>query len=189
MQVSGYKMQDKLIKIAVVGPESTGKSVMGQALAEHFDTVCVPEYARSYCEGLNRQYTLEDELAIFHGQMALEKDIAPLARHNLLICDTMILSVKIWCDHLFGFTPTVVLDALKKVHYDYYLLMDIDLPWEEDSLRDFPDDREYFMDVWQDELQAIGTDYQVISGLGDRRIENAIQAVDRLSFYHKKCPQ
>lgn len=98
-------MQDKLIKIAVVGPESTGKSAMGEALATHFDTVCIPEFARFYCEGLNRQYTPEDELAIFHGQVAIEKAMAPLARNNLLICDTMILTIKIWCDHLFGYTP------------------------------------------------------------------------------------
>jgi len=172
-------MQDKLIKIAVVGPESTGKSAMGEALATHFDTVCIPEFARFYCEGLNRQYTPEDELAIFHGQVAIEKAMAPLARNNLLICDTMILTIKIWCDHLFGYTPQVVLDALQKVDYDYYLLMDIDLPWVADPLRDFPNDREYFMDVWHQELQALGARYQVVSGFGNIRLKNALEEILR----------
>jgi len=179
MQVSGYKMQDKLIKIAVVGPESTGKSVMGQALATHFDTVCVPEFARFYCEDLDRPYTLGDETAIFHGQLAIEKAMTPLARHNLLICDTMILTVKIWCDHLFGVTPPVVLDALQKVDYDLYLLMDIDLPWEEDPMRDFPDEREHFMQIWHQELQALGARYEVVSGLGNIRLKNALEKILR----------
>src|SRR5690606_19546165 len=60
-----------LIKIAIVGPESTGKSTISEALARHYDTVCVPEYAREYCRNLDRQYTLQDELNIFYGQVAL----------------------------------------------------------------------------------------------------------------------
>ncbi len=172
-----YTMQEKLIKIAIVGPESTGKSIMTETLAAHFDTVCVPEYARQYCEGLDRKYTLEDELAIFHGQQALEQSMIPRARHNLLFCDTMILTVKIWCDHLFGYTPQVVLDALQKADYDLYLLMDIDLPWQDDPLRDFPEDREYFMDIWLRELQSLGVSYEIISGLGDQRLKNALAAI------------
>lgn len=171
---------DKLVRIAVVGPESTGKSTVADAIAKHFDTVCVPEYARAYCEGLNRQYTLQDELNIFYGQLALEKSAVPLARHGLLICDTMFLTVKIWCDHLFGHTPQPVLDALEHVSYDFYLLMDIDLPWEDDPLRDFPEDREHFMQVWHRELQAIGARYEVVSGVGEQRVNQAIRSVEKV---------
>lgn len=171
-------MQDKLIKIAVVGPESTGKSTIAEGLARHFGTVCVPEYSRFYCEHLNRAYTLQDELNIFYGQIALEKSLYPLAQNQLLICDTMFLTVKIWCDHLFGQTPQPVLDALQNADYDLYLLMDIDLPWVDDPLRDFPDLREHFMQVWHQELQAIGANYQVVSGLNEHRVENAIQVVN-----------
>jgi nicotinamide riboside kinase len=35
-------------KIAVVGPESTGKSTMSAYLAKHYDTIWVPEFARGY---------------------------------------------------------------------------------------------------------------------------------------------
>lgn len=171
-------MKDKLIKIAVVGPESTGKSSVASRLAAHFCTVCVPEYAREYCKGLDRHYTLQDELNIFYGQVALEKSLEPLARGNMLICDTMFLTVKIWCDHLFSHTPKVVLEALQQSDYDFFLLMDIDLPWEDDPLRDFPDDREYFMNVWHNELRSIGAKYELVGGLGEQRYENAIQAVN-----------
>lgn len=171
-------MQDKLIKIAVVGPESTGKSSVAARLAKHFCTVCVPEYAREYCKGLDRHYTLQDELNIFYGQVALEKSLEPLAQGNMLVCDTMFLTVKIWCDHLFAHTPEVVLEAVKQSSYDFFLLMDIDLPWEDDPLRDFPEDREYFMEVWHRELRAMGAAYKLIGGLGEQRYENAIHAVN-----------
>jgi len=169
-------MQDKIIKVAVVGPESTGKSTVAEGLARRFGTVCVPEYSRYYCENLDRNYTLQDELNIFYGQIALEKSLYPLANNQLLICDTMFLTVKIWCDHLFGQTPKPVLDALKQADYDLYLLMDIDLPWQDDPLRDFPDLREHFMQIWHQELQALGAEYVVIRGLGDSRLAHA-QAV------------
>lgn len=166
-----------LIKIAVVGPESTGKSSVAERLAEHYDTVCVPEYAREYCRNLHREYTLQDEMNMFYGQLALERSLVPLAQNNLLMCDTMFLTIKVWCDHLFGNTPPEVHEALKIHQYDFYLLMDIDLPWEDDPLRDFPDLREHFMKVWHHELQAIGASYTVISGLGEERFANALAAV------------
>jgi len=165
-----------MVKIAVVGPESTGKSTIAERLAERYGTVCVPEYAREYCRDLNREYSLQDELNMFYGQLALERSLIPLAHNNLLVCDTMFLTIKVWCDHLFGGTPAVVTDALKTVSYDLYLLMDIDLPWVDDPLRDFPHLREHFMQVWHDELRAIRANYVVISGLGEDRFANALAA-------------
>jgi len=167
------KSKGRLIKIAVVGPESTGKSTVAEQLARHLGTVCVPEYAREYCRYVNRKYTLQDEINIFYGQLALERSLIPVAQNGVLVCDTMVLTVKIWCDHLFGYTPEVVLNTVRAGYYDLYLLMDIDLPWVDDPLRDFPNLREHFMQVWHDELRAIHATYQVISGLGEDRFQNA----------------
>lgn len=167
----------EILKIAIVGPESTGKSTTSKALAEHYDTVWVPEFAREYCEKLSSPCTWQDEINMFRGQLLLEESMLVKA-NGILICDTTILTVKIWSDHIFGKTPMEVLDHLGVHKYDYYLLMDIDLPWEDDPLRDFPDKREYFMDVWHQELRALGADYTVISGSADVRIHRAIDAID-----------
>lgn len=107
---------------------------------------------------------------IFNGQVALEKQFLSLARNNLLICDTMPLTIKIWCDHLFGSTPDFVTESIQKMKYDLYLLMDIDLPWEDDELRDFPHLRDHFLEVWKRELKALDANYVLISGLGEDRI-------------------
>jgi len=169
-----------LIKIAVVGPESTGKSTIAQAIARHFNTVCVPEYAREYCKNLHNEYTLQDEVNMYYGQIALEDTLIPLANNNILICDTTILTVKIWCDHLFGDTPKEVKDEIQQRQYDLYLLLDIDLPWEEDPLRDFPEQREHFMEVWKQELNQLNARYAIISGMGDERLKNALLAITNI---------
>ena len=171
------KQSRKIKKIAVVGPESTGKSTMSAYLANHYQTVWVPEFAREYCEKLTEPPTWQDEVNMFYGQLALEAEIAPKA-NKLLMCDTTFITVKIWSDYTFGRSPQEVLDELPVHPYDLYLLLDVDLPWEEDPLRDFPHLREHFMQVWHRELQALNANYIVISGEGKVRYEVAIRAID-----------
>ena len=114
---------------------------------------------------------------MFRGQLELEEQMAFSAR-RILICDTTFITVKIWSDHMFGSAPQEVLDKLPHHPYDLYLLMNIDLPWQEDPLRDFPDKREYFMEVWHTELKALNANYSLISGSDEDRLQNAIQCID-----------
>jgi nicotinamide riboside kinase len=115
---------------------------------------------------------------MFYGQIALEKEYLPKA-HKILICDTTFITVKIWSDQIFGRSPQEVLDELPNHPYDLYLLLNIDLPWEDDPLRDFPHMREHFMDVWHKELQALNANYVVISGTGPDRYDNAVAAINQ----------
>jgi NadR type nicotinamide-nucleotide adenylyltransferase len=165
-------------KIAVVGPESTGKSTMSDYLAAHYQTIAVPEYARGYCEKLTEPCTWQDEINMFYGQLALEEQLLPMA-NKILICDTTFITVKIWSEEMFGRSPQEVLDELPRHPYDLYLLLNIDLPWQDDPLRNFPTKREYFMDVWHKELRALNADYVVISGTGTDRYESAVKAIDK----------
>lgn len=171
-------MSKSIKKIAIVGPESTGKSTMSQLLAKHYKVSWVPEYARYYCENLVSPYSLQDEVNMFYGQLALEDAILVTTENDFIICDTTFVTVKIWSDEMLGETPQIVLDALPNRPYNLYLLMDIDLPWQDDPLRDFPNQREYFMGIWHKELKALNANYKLISGLGDTRVLNAIAAID-----------
>lgn len=170
-------MQQNIIKIAIVGPESTGKSVMSAYLAGHYQTVWVPEFARGYCEALTGDCTWKDEINMFYGQLELEKEMMPQA-NQLLICDTTFITIKIWSDEMFGQAPPEVLELLPKHQYDLYLLLDIDLPWQDDPLRNFPTKREHFMQVWHSELQSLNANYVVISGIGQPRYDAAVNAID-----------
>ena len=142
-------MNKQIKKIAIVGPESTGKSTISQQLAKHYNVPWVPEFSRYYCAGLTSDCTLQDEINMFHGQVALEESILATAETEFIICDTTFITVKIWSDEMFGETPSIVLDALATRTYDFYVLLDIDLPWADDPLRNFPHQREHFMQVWR----------------------------------------
>ncbi|MBC7398346.1 MAG: ATP-binding protein, partial [Mucilaginibacter sp.] len=99
--------------------------------------------------------------------------------NKILICDTTFITVKIWSDEIFGKSPQVVLDELPKSQYDLYLLLNIDMPWQEDPLRDFPHKREHFMDVWYKELNDLNANYVLISGIGQDRYDSAVAAIDK----------
>ncbi len=166
-----------MLKIAIVGPESTGKSEMAAYLAQQYNCLWVPEYAREYCSTLDRECTLEDELNIFRGQLALENKIEKQAlsnKHPYLFCDTTIVTVKVWCEHVFGFCPDEVEHEYQTRQYDFYLLMKDDLPWQDDPLRNFPNERAYFMEWYIKLMEEKGAKYKIIEGLGDARFENAL---------------
>jgi len=150
---------------------------MSEYLAAHYNTIWVPEYARGYCEKLTEPPTWQDEINMFYGQVALEDELLPKAS-KLLICDTTFLTVKIWSEYTFDKAPQQVLDELPKRSYDLYLLLNIDMPWEEDPLRDFPHMREHFMEVWYKELNELNAKYVLIEGTGTERYERAVTAVD-----------
>ena len=88
-------------KVAVIGPECTGKSELSEFLAGHFETGWVPEYARGYLNNLVRPYELHDLLAIAHGQIRIE-DEWTRDSNRLLFCDTNLYVIKVWSEFKFG---------------------------------------------------------------------------------------
>jgi NadR type nicotinamide-nucleotide adenylyltransferase len=168
-----------LIKIAITGPESTGKSALAESLAARYQTLWVPEFARTYIENLDRPYRFEDLVEIARGQMALEIKAAAEAG-KLLFCDTDLLVIKIWSEHAFGKVDPWILDQLAQRRYDLYILTNIDMPWEPDPQREHPNLRDFFMEWYKAELEKMSIPYAIISGSGEERLKNAIAVVDEV---------
>ena len=164
-------------KVAVTGPESTGKSALCEALALHYGTVWVPEFARTYLDGKAPPYLPADLDRIADGQRAAEAGAEKHAR-RFLFCDTEMTVMKVWSEHAFGTCTPHILDLYRAQHYDLYLLTDIDLPWEPDPLREHPHLRTHFFDRYLQELQSTGRPYRVVSGLHEIRTQRAISAID-----------
>ena len=61
-------------KVAIIGPECTGKTELSKYLATRFKTEWVPEYARAYLNKLNRPYDQSDLTKIAHGQLRVEDE-------------------------------------------------------------------------------------------------------------------
>jgi NadR type nicotinamide-nucleotide adenylyltransferase len=169
-----------MIRVAITGPESTGKSTLSRLLAEHYRTTWAPEYARQYLEEHGPSYTLQSLEAIARGQLAAEAAAEAAARH-VVFFDTDLLVIKIWAEDAFGQCPAWILRHLEQQRYDLVLLPGIDLPWEYDPLREHPHRRQYFYELYRSELQKMGATYVEISGSSAQRFEQARKAVDSLS--------
>ncbi|MBL7843924.1 MAG: ATP-binding protein [Cyclobacteriaceae bacterium] len=171
--------EGKVKRIAIVGPECTGKTDLSMALAEHYKTVWVPEYARGYIERLEQPYTQADLYTIAQWQLFTEDELA-LQANNILICDTDLTVIKVWSEFKYGNCDPKILSMMRVRSYALHLLTGIDVPWENDPQREHPDKREYFYGIYKKELQEQGANLVEIQGDRKTRINQAIQVIDRL---------
>ncbi|WKK85328.1 ATP-binding protein [Marivirga arenosa] len=160
-------------KIAIIGPESTGKSTITAQLARYYNEPFVEEFGRKYLEKTNGTYNREDLLAITKGMIESEKSLEKKAT-NFLFCDTDLIMMKVWYEVKYGECHPLILDQLKKKPYDFYLLCTPDLPWEKDPLRENPNMREELFERYEKELKQYGFSYGIVSGT-DNRFQNALK--------------
>lgn len=170
------------LRIAVYGPESTGKTQLAGKLSAHFAAPLVAEYAR---ERWDQQGALglEDMLPIAREQWRRE-DAAAASAGRLVICDTDALTTMLWSDLLYGTTPDELRRGAEKrcKNYALYLLLDIDVPFAPDPQRCFPDpaDREKCMRVWRGALERRNLPFVDIRGDWATREAAAVAAVEAL---------
>ena len=110
-------MSKKLFRVALIGPESTGKTTMCLRLAKQFNSEWVPEFARSYLEQLDRPYTIEDVLFCAQSQLLLENKIQQSAQ-NILFCDTEMINFKIWLEDKYKKCPEWIEKTISENKFD-----------------------------------------------------------------------
>lgn len=167
-----------LKRVAITGPESTGKSDLAKDLAAHYNTQWVFEYAREYIDRLDRPYRFEDIELIAKGQLEAEENKARLAT-QYLFCDTEFLVTKVWSEYVFGKCSPWIHEKVKNHVYDLYLLMDIDLPWSDDPQREHPHKREELLEIYKQELVSNHFRFGIVSGRGQDRLFNAIEIIQK----------
>ncbi|MBN8673693.1 MAG: ATP-binding protein [Chitinophagales bacterium] len=182
-----------LKKIVILGPESTGKSTLCEQLAQHYETTWCPEFAREYLLTNGIHYEYDDLLTIAKGQLALEDEyIQALERNSLpmledgghlpLFIDTDMYVMKVWSEFVFNKCHRYILDQIGEREYDLYLLCNIDLPWVDDELREYPDPhtRKKLYQIYKDIMLNQPVPWVEISGDLEQRLAKAIRAVDLL---------
>lgn len=165
-----------ILKIAIVGPESTGKSTLTQELARFYNEPWVPEIARDYISNLNRPYTLNDITQLAGLQLQAEQEKIKSAK-KYLFCDTTLLVNKIWASFVFQQIPDKIIELYQPQNYALHLLCDIDLPWEDDPLREHPLHRKELLEYYLNELKESHAHYFLIHGLEAQRTKNAIEII------------
>ena len=170
------------LRIAIFGPESTGKTRLAEKLAAHYGAPLVAEYAREFWDR-HGVITLEDIPGIAREQWRREDEAAVKADRSL-ICDTEALTTMLWSDLLYGTCPAELRRGAEQRCRDYahYLLLDIDVPFAPDPQRCFPDpaDREKGMRVWRGALERRKLPFTLISGDWAAREVAAIAAIRAL---------
>lgn len=169
----------KLVKLAIVGPECSGKTALAAALSAEWNEPFVEEYSREYLESLGRNYNQDDLLEIAKGQLEREYLVAENANH-FLICDTNTLVVKIWAEVRFGRAQNwIERQFLEKPYQLYILCGHKGIVWEDDELRENPDDREMLYELYKKALVKAGKQFIEVEGTTQERIEKIYKTLKR----------
>lgn len=171
------------LRIAIVGPESCGKSTLCAALAPllqaHGVHACwVAEYARTYYATRDYAPTPQDVLAIARGQLAAEA-AAVAAGARVLLCDSTVLTCRIWAEVAFGVASPALLALNAPQDYALTLLAGTDVPWQADPLRMHPQQREWLWCLYRDALSEAEIVPLLLSGAHEARLAAVWQRLQR----------
>ena len=162
-------------RICLLGGESSGKSTLAKALAEHFNTKFVPEYGRELWEHKKGNLVFEDMLHIAQEQIAREEQAAQEA-NRFFFCDTSPLTTLFYSNHLFGKIDSALV-GLAKRSYDLMVLCDINFPFMQDGTRQPASFRELQHQWYLEELKKRRIPFTLVSGVVDKRIDQICEKI------------
>jgi HTH-type transcriptional repressor of NAD biosynthesis genes len=175
-------MADAPVKrVVLFGTESTGKTLLAQALAVHFGEPWAPEFVREYWDRHAGKIGPEDLDAIARGQIANEEEAAARAK-RVVFFDTDLLTCTVWNDLLFpGAGPKWAREEAERRARGaaLYLLCAADVPFVPDPQRCFPDEasRQGAASIWKATLESRGLPFAEVCGDWTKRGQTAIAAV------------
>lgn len=172
--------QNKIIKITVTGPESSGKSFTSEYLAKYFDGWVVPEFGREYLEQLDREYNYQDIVNIAKAQIDIEQKVTADAikeEVDIVFFDTDLINTKIWANEKYQKCDAFILDAIANSDYDHYLLMKPDIEWEADPLRENPTDRDRLFQFYIEHFNQYKKSFTIVEGGLKERLTLAVGIV------------
>lgn len=153
-------------KICFYGPESTGKTVMVERMAELFNTEYVPEVARELL--VSNDFSVNEIVQI--GEAHFERICDKVGRANkILLCDTDAITTQIYSRYYLQEVPPVLYALEEKVKYDHYFLFDIDVAWVADGLRDLHFNREAMFNIFKEELNKRKIPFTLVKGTYQER--------------------
>ncbi|MGY2892593.1 AAA family ATPase [Deinococcus sp. UYEF24] len=154
-------------RVVILGAESTGKSTLAAALAEHFGTAYVREYGRDVYEREDGKLGPEHFLEIALGHRALEDEAAGSGRADrFLFSDTDAATTLMWSYLLTGraLPELHVLADACKFRYTHAFVCTPDTPFEQDGWRSNKAVREVQQAHILQDLNTRGVPYTLVRG-------------------------
>jgi HTH-type transcriptional repressor of NAD biosynthesis genes len=167
-------------RIAIVGPESVGKSIMSKNLAEHFDTNFALEYGRTFYECNGNKVGIDDFIHISDGRQLIEDGLIKNS-NKLLFCDTEDITTYLFSKMFFpeeykSIESSIISRISTKFKYDLYILLRPDCESIQDGTRNFLEKRlDHYNDI-KNELIKYKLNYVEVGGINwDDRLKKCIE--------------
>lgn len=170
-----------VVRIAIVGAESTGKTTLAAALAPRLAQTTglrvawVPELLRDWCDHVGRTPLAHEQGAILRAQH--ERIEAAAATHDVVVCDTTALMTAVYSRYVFNDRTLEARAAHLHSRMSLTLLTALDLPWVPDGLqRDSPQARDAVDTLLRELLMQHGLPWSLVAGVGEARVQAALDA-------------
>jgi HTH-type transcriptional regulator, transcriptional repressor of NAD biosynthesis genes len=170
-----------VLRVRLLGAESSGKTTLARALASAYDTVWNPEYGRPYTElgrPVDAPWTSWEFTHIARLQCWYEDFLATLA-NRVLFCDTDAFTTAVFHQIYLGHPATAFSDEAARA-YDLTIVCGAEIPWERDAIREFAVERQRMHELYLAHVKESGRPWLLATGTHGERLTAACDAVDRL---------
>lgn len=187
-----------MLRIAIVGPEYSGKTALSSELMWHLGGGRVSDGTHEYIEEEEERYTEADFLDMARSQANWFMDAGDLSAEYWEMMhgddpvmgrmvpmeptyfESDVLNLKILSQEKFGRVHPEIEQLVRELRYDLRLLCRPDFPVEPDPMRLPPLDREHIFAVWERELKAYGFPYVIVEGTHEQRVSKALSVVEAM---------
>jgi HTH-type transcriptional repressor of NAD biosynthesis genes len=171
-------------RIAIMGPESVGKSTLTKKLSEHYQTNFLEEWGRVVYERNGNNVKLEDFIKISK-ERAEKEDNLLKESNKLFFTDTEDITtylfskmfypdeyfkIKYWFNYMLASFPK----------YDLYILLKTDCDAVQDGTRQFLEERESHYNEIKNQLIERRLNFVEIGGSWEERYQQSIDKIDNL---------
>lgn len=159
-------------KIAVVGPESSGKSTLVKKLTDYYgDFSGITEYGRTLSVALRHDMTIEDFEIIFKMQKSMIDTVANQTLKPVIVTDTEAFTTYQFMEVYNVGTPKERWDMYEKYvapqmgYFDHFVLLPPILKWDDDGERKVSSykERKKMYDGMFDYVKRTKTPYTILS--------------------------
>lgn len=172
-----------MMRVVLTGSESVGKTTLATQLASHYGVLLVPEFVRDYAVAKGAPLDFRDHGPITRGTVALHDEYSRSTRargDTMVVYDTDLVSTVVYCHHYFGQCPAFIEETAIARLADHYVLLDIDVPWIADGLRDRGTQREAMHALFVAALQRFGAPFTTVRGDYNARLQRSVALIDSL---------